>query len=167
MTYKIHGYNKNPHRATSQGKRFNMDYTFVQEATTVEGNTGKLTTSKDGFNYYLLVINKFSCHLWVFLFATKPPSMKTVTIFLTHHGNKTGTQCIQTDQGGKLDKTITFCKCVLNAGYTLETTATGSLYQNAIVERLHHTLADMMRTILGVSNLNSSYWLHAIHYTVY
>ena len=63
MTRKIRGYNKDPTRANAPEKQFNTDYGFVRGATTVEGETGKLTTSKDSYNYYLLIINEFSRHL--------------------------------------------------------------------------------------------------------
>ena len=128
MTEKIRGYNKNPLRATSTGERFNMDYGFVRGSTTFKNETGPLITSKEGFNCYLLIVDEFSRHLWIFLFANKSPPVKTVTTFLDHFGNKCGLRRARTDQGGELAKSAAFRKCIDDAGYTLETTGAGASF---------------------------------------
>ena len=99
-----------------------MDYGFVRDTTTVKDDTISLSASNDGFNCYLLIVDEYSHHLWIFLFATKFPPIKTVATFLNHHGNKTGINRVQTNQGGELAKSTAFCQCTLDAGYTLETT---------------------------------------------
>jgi len=58
-------------------------------------------------------------------------------------------------KGGELAKNIEFRKYIQTAGYTLETTGAGASFQNAIVERPHRQLANMMRTMLSGSNFDS------------
>ena len=99
MTSKIRGYNKVPTRANAPVKRLNMDYGFVCGSTTVEGETSKLTTSKDDYKCYFLIVDEISRYLWVFFFATKSLPIDTVTMFLTHHGTEFGMGPIRTDQG--------------------------------------------------------------------
>ena len=167
MTAKIKGSNKDPHRATTPGGRFNMDYGFVRGAHTTKNEDGPLITSKQGYNCYLLIADEFSRHLWIFLFADKKPPIATVTSFLNTHGNKAGLRRVRTDQGGELAKSSTFRTCINKAGYTLETTGAGASFQNAIAERPHRTLADMMRTMLSGANLTSDYWSHTLRHAVY
>ena len=42
---------------------------FFRGAITIINEDGPLTTSKEGYNYYLLIADEFSRHLWIFLFA--------------------------------------------------------------------------------------------------
>jgi len=74
MTQQIKGYNKTPDRSTEQGGCFNMDYGFVKGKTTVKNENALPITSKDGFNCYLLVVDEFSRHLWIFLRTSPYPS---------------------------------------------------------------------------------------------
>ena len=86
MTSKMRGYNKILDRATIPGGRFHMDYGFVRSKHTTKSEDGPLTTSKEGYNYYLLITDKHSCHLCIFLFANKSPPIAIVTSFLANHG---------------------------------------------------------------------------------
>ena len=144
-----------------------MDYGFVRGNTTIKNETGPLITSKEGYNCYLLIADEYSRHLWIFLFADKKPPVATITSFLGTHGLKSGLRRIRTDQGGELSGSTAFRSCVNAAGYTLEVTGAGASFQNAIVERPHRTLANMMRTMLSGANLPSTYWSYAITHAVY
>ena len=101
------------------------------------------------------------------MFANKKPPIDTVTTFLGNHGAKQGLRWVRTDQSGKLAGSANVRKCIIDAGFTLETTGAGALFQNGIVERPHRTLANMMRTMLSGVNLDSSYWSYAIQHAVY
>ena len=48
-----------------------MDYGFVRGKVATKTEKSTLVTSKGGYNYYLFKADKFSRHLWVFLFAKK------------------------------------------------------------------------------------------------
>ena len=60
MTNKIKGYNRDPERAIIQGGRYHVDYGFVLGNDTIKSKIGPLITIKDGFNCYLLIVDKFS-----------------------------------------------------------------------------------------------------------
>ena len=153
MTKKKKGFNDNPGRAIEPGGRFNMDFGFVRGNTVTKAEDGPLLTSNKGYNCYLLIADEFSHYLWIFLFASKDPPLDTVKTFLNTHGLKHGLRCVRTDQGGKLAKSAKFREVIKESGYTLEPTTAGAPFQNAIVERPHCTLADMMRTMLLGSGL--------------
>ena len=99
FTNMIKCYNKNPDRATKQGYRFNLDYGFVRGDTIFKNEDGALLTSKDGYNCYLLIVDKYSRYMWVFLFANKSPPIKTIKNILCTYGLTTGLRQIQSDQG--------------------------------------------------------------------
>jgi len=128
MTTQIKGYNKDPTRATIPGQRFFMDYGFAHNKETTKQEYGLLLTSKDGFNYYLLIENDYSHHLCVFLFADKKPSITTVIKFLRPRGVKSKLKWVRTDQGGGLDGSATFRSCILEADFTLDPTGDGSSF---------------------------------------
>ena len=89
-----------------------MDYGLVRGNNTIKSKTGPLITNKDGLNCYLLIVDKFSRHIWIFLFANKSPPIAIVTAFLANHGIKTGIRQALAEQGGELTKIISFCKCI-------------------------------------------------------
>ena len=100
MTKKIKEYDETPDCATEQAGRFDMEYGFVQGKTAIKNESGILITSKNGFNCYLLVVDEFYRHMWVFLFANKTPPITTITSFLANHGTTSGLRHVCTDQGG-------------------------------------------------------------------
>ena len=59
-----------------------MDYGFVQGDKTTTDANDSLITSNEGYNCYLLIADKYSRHLWIFLFANKTPPIDTV-----HHSS--------------------------------------------------------------------------------
>ena len=90
MASKIKGYNKDPIRANGSGQRFFIGYGFVRGKDVNKTEDAPLTTSKDGYNCYLLIAEKKSRHLWIFLFENKNPTIGTVTDFLKNHRTKSG-----------------------------------------------------------------------------
>ena len=104
-----------------------MDYGFVRGKQATKSENGPLITSCDGYNCYLLIVDEYSRHLWIFLFADKSPPIATVTSFISNHGTTSGLLRVRTDQGGKLAKSIEFRKCIQKAGYTLETISAGAV----------------------------------------
>ena len=167
MTKKTKGYNENPERALVPGGRFHMDYGFVRGETVTKAEDGPLLTSNEGYNCYLLIVDEYSRYMWVFLFASKSPPIETVKTFLATHGLKHGLRRVRTDLGGELARSAKFREMIQKSGYILEPTALGASFQNAIVERPHRTLADMMRSMLVGAGLPSDYWSYAIRHAVY
>jgi len=69
MTKNIRSYNRNSEQANIPGGRFSMDYRFIRGKNTVKNEQGPLIALKKGYNCYLLIADKFSRHLWIFLFT--------------------------------------------------------------------------------------------------
>ena len=88
VTTKIKGYSKDPERATKVCRRFNMGYGFIRGNDTIKSEDGPLIISKDGCNYYLMIIDEHRRYMWLFLFANKTPPIDTIEKFLNIHGLK-------------------------------------------------------------------------------
>jgi hypothetical protein len=63
--------------------------------------TDRVVTSIDGFNSYLLVVDKFSRYMWIFLCKSKEPPIDEMSAFLSTFGLQEG-GVIRCDQGGEL-----------------------------------------------------------------
>ena len=58
----------------STGQHFHMDFGFVRgSAYTIKQEEGPTVTSKDGYNSYLIIIDRATRYTWIFLRATKHP----------------------------------------------------------------------------------------------
>ena len=56
------------------GQHFHMDFGFVRGSTyTIKQEDGPTITSKDGYNSYLLIIDRATRYMWVFLTTSKHP----------------------------------------------------------------------------------------------
>ena len=147
---------------TRFGERFQMDFGFM--STRQDKN---VIRSHDGYNCYLLVIDYFTRYLWVFLTKNKSPPVKTVTQFLRTYGNQDGVRIIRTDQGGELARSRIFQETIQQAHYNIEVTGSDNSSQNAVVERPHKTLANMVRAGLENAGLPYKYWSDALLHAVY
>ena len=74
---------------------------------------------------------------------------------------------IRTDNGGELAGSTKFRDMIDQHGYTLETTAAGSSFQNAIAERPHRTLKEKVRCLLYTAGLGMEYWSSALIHAVW
>ena len=92
-------------------------------------------------NFYLLTIDACTRDNWGFPFLDKKLPVSAVNVFLKKRGKHNG--IVRTD------------KISL---YSLEITAPESIFQIGTVERLHQTIAGMMRAMLLGSNLDPDYW---------
>ena len=143
-------------------ERFQMDFGFMSSKI-----DNKIVRSHDGYNCYLLIVDYFTRYLWVFLTKNKSPPIKTVKQFLRTYGNKDGIRIIRTDQGGELAKSGTFQTMLQDSGYSIEVTGADNSSQNAVVERPHQTLANMVRAGLHNAGLSYSFWSDALLHAVY
>ena len=103
----------------------------------------------------------------VFLFKTKTPSTQTIKDFLEQQGATIKIKWVRTDQGGELGRSKNLQKTVQQCKFLLEPTGAGASFQNAIVERGHRSLGNMVRTLLLSANLKPEYWSFAILHAVY
>ena len=103
------GNESEPPKATMPGERFQMDFGFIKGEETLDNNTKKIfrkvIKSYDGYSSYLIIADKKTRMLWVFLSKSKVPPLQTVKKFLEKHGipkdKQTGLNCvIRIDRGG-------------------------------------------------------------------
>ncbi len=128
------------------GSHFHMDMGFVRGMQfSYKDEDGRLVTSLDGYNSYLLIVDRATRYTWVFLAKAKFPQIDNLKQFLAIHGSKVATQKrICTDKGGELWQSHQFQQLAKDAGYILESTASDASFQNGIAERPNRTFGDMM-----------------------
>ena len=120
-----------------------------------------------GYNCYLLIVDEFNRHIWIFIFANKTPPIDTLNTFFNTHGLKTDLCHIHIDQGGDISNSISFRNCIVDTWYTLETACDGTSFRNGIPKCPHQSLVDMIRTMIYGVNLPSNYWGYTIRHAVY
>ena len=138
-------------------EKFQMDFGFMSARQGKE-----LIKSHEGYTCYLLIVDLFTRYLWVFLSKNKHPPLRTVTQFLRTYGLTDGVRIVRTDQGGELSRSTLFRKVIQDANYSIEVTGSDNSSQNAVAERPHRTLANMVRTGLENSGLSPKYWSDAL-----
>ncbi len=118
------------------GERFHMDMGFVRGTKyNHKDEDGRIITSLDGFNSYLLIIDRTTWYIWVFLSKYKTPRIDIIKTFLKTHGAQhLAQQCIRTDEGGELWGSHEFQRAVQKSGFILEPTAPDSSFQNGMAE---------------------------------
>ena len=81
-----------------------MDFGFVRgSGYSSTEDDGRRVSSIDGMNSYLLIVDRKTRRLWVFLTKSKAPPLIIIRDFLAMHGSRTSTRrIIRTDQGGEL-----------------------------------------------------------------
>ncbi len=151
------------------GSHFHIDMGFVrgtQYSSIAED--GKLVTSLDGFNSYIIIVDRSTRYTWVILTRSKTPQADLMSKFLAVHGSKTAAQrYIHTDQGGELWRSHQFQQMCKDAGYILQPTASDASFQNGMAERPNRTYGDMMRSLLYGARLGPEYWSWALLHAVY
>lgn len=151
------------------GCHFHMDMGFICGSKySHKREDGHLVTSLDGYNSYLLIIDRATRYLWVFLSCYKMPPIQTIKMFLQTHGSKSTQQkFIRTDEGGEFWGSHQFQQAIRDAGYILEPMASDASFQNGLAECPNCTLGDMMRTLLHSAGLGPQYWSWALIHAVY
>ena len=115
--------------AKQPGERFQMDFGFIKG----EKDELKILESYDGYSAYLIILDKKTRYMWIFLCKNKIPPTKTVEKFLKKHGitedlaNKEGLKLtIRTDRGGELYGSLAFKTMAAKLRYSIELTVAGS-----------------------------------------
>ena len=96
--------NKKDISIADKGKHFAMDFVFVRGSEFAEKTKdGRTITSVDGYNSYLIIVDKASRYMFTFLTKSKQPPLEVVKSFLTRHGHPSPVEkTIRTDQGNEL-----------------------------------------------------------------
>lgn len=150
------------------GQVFQMDMGFVRSTKYKHQEDGHLVTSMDGYNGYLVVVDRATRYTWLFLSRTKLPPLDLIKAFLHTHGSKTTSlKRIRTDQGGELWGSHDFQRMVQSTGFLLEPTAADASFQNGVAERPNCSLADIMRALLHTADMGPEYWSWAILHALY
>jgi hypothetical protein len=142
------------------GQTFQADMGFVRGTKYHQkGEDGQIITSMDGFNSYLLVIDRATRYTWIFLSRTKAPPVNLLKGFLTTHGTRHSVlKRIRTDKGVELWGSHEFQRTMKELNYILEPTAPDASFQNGVAERPNRSLADIMRSLLQGAQLGPEYW---------
>ena len=156
-------------KTSKRGEIFHMDFGFVRGSEYKSVNDkGKIVTSRDGYNSYLIIVDAHTRYSWVFLSASKHPPLKIVTQFLQRYGLTEGTfRQVRCDQGGELAKSSKFREVIQNEGYSIEPTGSDNSSQNGVAERPNRTYGDMMRSMLINAGLSSKFWSYALIQAVF
>ena len=151
----------------SIGQFLHMDYGFVRGSDyTARDNDGKLVTSIDKYRAYLLVIDRKSRYIWIFLTKTKEPPLLQVKSLLSIF-KPCPISRITTDQGGELASSKKFVDLIASTNYILTPTGAYSSSQNGLAETPNKHLAQIMRNLLYSEGLGSQFWSYAMRHSVY
>ena len=157
-----------PESACLAGQHVHMDYGFVRGSDWhKKDNDGKLVTSVDKYRSYLLVIDRCTRYIWIFLTKAKSPPISFITTLLNKFTNPNIISTVTTDQGGELAKSSDFAKAIDNCGYILTPTGAYASAQNGLAEKPNKDLAQIMRNLLYSAGLGSEFWSYALRHSVY
>ena len=155
------------------GEQFHMDFGFIRASSSDYGITppanpeDRVVYSFDGYNSYLLIMDRRSKRGWIFLRKTKEPPVDLVHIFLKKFGLPLG-GVIRCDQGGELARSAEFRTMALGGClYVVEPTGADSPSQNGGAERWNGSLATTVRALLYGAGLPPKYWSAALLHAMY
>ena len=155
-----------PH--ANPGQHFHIDFGFVRgSGYDAVNNEGRTVTSVDGKNSYLLIVDRRTRYMWLYLAESKAPPLLAVKLVLEKFGSEDKHRTVRTDQDKSLGKSKAFLAMLEEAKFTPELTGTDNSQQNSRVERPHRDLAQMMRCMLHSSGLGPQYWSHVLVMAVY
>ncbi len=78
-----------------------------------------IITSKDGYNSYLLIIDRVMRYMWVSLASSKEPATIIARKFLRKFKSKNKHRTVNTDQGRDLGRSAFFSKMIHDKGFNL------------------------------------------------
>jgi len=146
-----------------------MDFGFVRGSDfKTKNEEGRIITSRDGFNSYLIIVDSYSSYTWVMLSRTKDPPIQFVRKFLdTHKDRNCPVIRVRTDQGGELWASSEFKKTIQESTCILEPTGSGDPAQNGKAESPNKVYGRMLRGMLFNAGLGSEFWSYALLHAVY
>jgi dUTP pyrophosphatase len=158
----------NPDTKILPGQHFLMDFGFVRgKEYNIKSEDGRTTTSIDGKNSYLSIIDKATRFMWVFPTTSKVPPVDIVRTVLTKFKSNNPHRTVRVDQGGELGGSKVFASMINECGFTLEVTGSDASAQNGMIENPNRTFGQMMRCMLHSAELGPEYWSYALQHAVY
>ena len=123
------------------GHIFHMDFGLVRGSTyRIKQEHGLTTTSIDGFNSYLIIVDRVTRYIWVFLTTSKSPPMNLAQRVIKKSKSVNEHRTVRTNQGGELGRSSLFQKMVDLQKITLKLTGSGTSAQNGVAESPKITL---------------------------
>ena len=145
-----------------------MDFGFVRGTNfTLKQEDGPTITSKDGYNSYLIIVDRATRYTWIFLTKTKQPPVSIARRVLQKFKSKNPHHSVRVNLGRELGNSSEFSKMVHDEGFHLEVTGAEASAQNEIAESPNKTFAQMMRCALYSADLGPEYWSYALRMAVY
>ena len=127
------------------GQHFAMDFGFVRgSGYRVKREDTPTVTSIDRFNSYLIIVDKATRYIWIFLTASKSPPVEIARSVLRKFKSTKPHRTVRTDQGKELGKSAAFQIMLQEEGFTLELTGADASAQNALAESPNKYLGNMM-----------------------
>ena len=153
------------------GERFYVDFGFLRSSTEdfsrPNEDSDRVVQSFDGFNSYLLIVDRHSRCVWVFLCKSKDPPINEMSGFLRICARKEGGY-IRCNQGGELANSEDFFTTMQrDHQYRVEPTGADSPSQNGGVERYNDIMAVSVCALLYGASLSVEYWSVALLNSVY
>ncbi len=116
---------------------------------------------------YLIIMDKASRYVWLFLRKSKDPLIDPVLAFLAIHGFPDN-GVIPTDQGGELARSANFCmEMFTSKRYLVEPTGATSPAHNGGDKKWNHTLTVTICSLLYGTGLPARYWSAALLHAAY
>ena len=153
---------------TFLGQHWHMDFGFMRgTAYMTKDDSGKTITSVDGYNSYLLIIERKSRFIWIFLSGSKIPPIHAAESVLENFKSTHKHQTVRTDQGGKLGQSSDFRNLISKCGFSLKITGSDASAQNGLAENPNKSLAMMVRCLLYSSEMSPQFWSFALIQATY
>ena len=149
------------------GQHWHMDFGFMHGSSYKKTDSGSTITSMDGYNSYLLIIERHLRFIWIFLTQSKHPPLEAAKSVLEKFKSVIKHRTVRTDQGGELAKSKDFQNMIGECGFTLEITGSDASTQNGLAENPNCSLVHMVKCLLYSAELPPQYWSFALLHATY
>jgi hypothetical protein len=124
--------------------------------------------SVSGSKYYLVILDDFTHYLWTFPLKLKSDTFTTLSNFFAYVSNQFGRKIkvIQCDNEREFDNSSTRI-FLLSNGTQLRMSYSYTSLQNDKVERIIHSINNVIRTLLIQTSLLGRYWAEGLHTATY
>ena len=103
------------------GQHFHMDFGFVRgSGYAIKQENAPTVTSINRYNSYLIIVDRVTRYIWIFLTSSKTPPITVAQKILKKFKSTNNHRTVRTDQGGKLGKSQDFQNMVANEGFKPE-----------------------------------------------
>jgi hypothetical protein len=121
-----------------------------------------------GSKYYLVILDDFTHYLWTFSLKLKSDTFTILSNLFVYVSTQFGrtVKAIQCDNGCEFDNSSTRI-FLLSNGTQLRISCSYTSPQNGKVERIIHSVNNVIRTLLIQTSLPVRYWAEGLHTATY